>query len=102
MSTVNSDSSSLAEWIEYVFDHPVTDPAWHHTSEAAERDWPADEVATHVAETFEQSGRLLAGFSDEQLNQAFWFLLDTGCCDFMCALVDSAVPISSRLRALRS
>jgi hypothetical protein len=102
MSTVNSDSSSLAEWIEYVFDHPVTDPAWHRTSEGAERDWPADEVATYIAETFEQSGRLLAGFSDEQLNQAFWFLLDTGCSEFMCVLVDPSVPISSRLRALHS
>jgi hypothetical protein len=102
MSAVTSDSSSLGKWIEYVFDHPVTDPAWHWASDAPEWRESSSEVATHIAETFEQSGRLLARFSDEQLNQGFWFLVSNSCSEFMYSLVEHELPISLRLRALRS
>ena len=100
--SITSASSSLDKWIEYVFDHPVTNPAWHWATDAPEWDGPPAQVATHIAETFEESGRLLARFSDEQLNQAFWFLVCSSCSVFMCALVDPGVPSPSRLRALRS
>lgn len=102
MTTVTSDNSSLAEWIGYVFDHPVTDPAWHWVADAPEWEGPPALVATHIAETFGDSGRLLSRFSDEQLNQAFWFLVSNTCSEFMYALVDPGVPSLSRLRALRS
>lgn len=102
MSTAGSDIDSLAEWIEYVFDHPFAEPAWHWALDAPQRECPPSQSATFIAETFEQSGRLLSNFSDEQLNQAFWFLLDRGCSEFMCSLADTAVPTSLRLRALRS
>lgn len=102
MSTGNNDSSPLTKWIEYVFDHPVTDPAWYWALDAPEWKEPPAQVATHIAETFEDSGRLLARFSDEHLNQAFWFLVSNSCSEFMYALVDPEVPSSSRLRALRS
>jgi len=102
MSTLTSASGSLAKWIEYVFDHPATDPAWHWAPDAPEWGEPPAQVATHIAEAFKDSGRLLARFSDEQLNQAFWFLVSGSCSEFMYALVDPAVPSSSRLCALRS
>ena len=102
MSTITSASSSLVKWIEYVFDHPVTDPAWHWAPDAPEWEGPPAQVATHIAETFEESGRLLARFSDEQLNQGFWFLVSNSCSEFMYALVDPEVPSAMRLRALRS
>lgn len=95
-------NNSLAGWIEYVFDHRVTDPAWHWAPGVPEWQGTPAEIATNIGETFEQSGRLLARFSDEQLNQAFWFLVSNTCSDFMYALVDASVPISLRLRALRS
>ena len=100
MSTINGTSGSLAKWIEHVFDHPVTDPAWHWAPDAPEWDGPPAQVATDIAETFEHSGRFLARFSDEQLNQGFWFLVSSS--EFMYALVDPGVPSASRLRALRS
>jgi hypothetical protein len=102
MSMIASNDNSLAKWIDYVFDHPVTDPAWHWALDAP--DWPEspDQVATHIAETFEQSGRLLARFSDEQLNQGFWFLVSNSCSEFMCSLVEPALRLALRLRSLRS
>src|SRR5436190_3817571 len=102
MSTITGINGSLANWMDHVFDHPVTDPAWHWAPDAPEWDGPPAQVATHIAETFEESERLLARFSIEQLNQGFWFLVSNSCSEFMYALVDPKVPSLSRLRALRS
>jgi hypothetical protein len=102
MSTLTTAGSSLGKWIEHVFDHPVTDPAWHWAPDGPEWEELPAQVATHIAETFEDSGRLLARFSDEQVNQGLWFLVSNSCSEFMYALVDPGVPSSLRLRALRS
>lgn len=102
MSTVTGISDSLAKWIAYVFDHAVTDPAWHWAPDAPQWDGSPGQVATHITESFEDPGRLLARFSDEQLNQGLWFLVSSSCSEFMYALIDSGIPSASRLRALRS
>lgn len=102
MSQPAAANGPLGKWIEYVYDHPVIDPAWHWATDAPEWVGHPAQVATYIAETFEDSGRLLAQFSDDQLEQAFWFLVSNTCSQFMYALVEPGVPISSRLRALRS
>ncbi|MBN9693596.1 MAG: hypothetical protein J0M24_25400 [Verrucomicrobia bacterium] len=102
MSTATSNDSALVRWIEYVFDHAVTDPAWHWAPDAPEWHEPPGQVATHIAETFEHSGHLLARFTDAQLNQGFWFLVSNSCTEFMFSLVELELPVSVRLRALRS
>jgi hypothetical protein len=73
----------LQVWIDHVFD-----------PEAPET------VVAHIAETFEDSGKLLSRFSDEQLDQGFWYLFDQRV--YMETLVDVAVPLACRRRALRS
>ena len=101
MSSV-AESDSLQAWIAHVFDHPVTEPAWYWSLEAPKWRGSAENVATFVAETFEHSGELLSRFTDAQLNQAFWYLTSPGSSNFMFALVEPAVPLATRLRALRS
>ena len=66
--------------------------------------WPEtpETVVGHIAETFEHSGELLSRFSDEQLNQGFWYLFWKGPPDFMGSLLDEEVPLACRRRALRS
>lgn len=93
---------SLTRWIAYVFDHPVTDPAWYWSLDAPKWDGSSEHIASLIAETFERSGELLSHFSDAQLNQAFWYLVSGISSDFMHALNDQAVPLAIRLRALRS
>ena len=93
---------SLPDWIAHVFDHPVTDPAWHWSLDAPQWDDTSEHNLTFIADTFECSGQLLARFTDAQLNEGFWYLLSAGCGEFMFALVEPAVPLGLRLRALRS
>jgi hypothetical protein len=68
-------------------------PAWEGTPE---------QTTIYIAETFENSGQLLGRFSNEQLNQGFWFLLNNICSDFMLPLADSKFPLSLQHRVLRS
>jgi hypothetical protein len=88
--------------IAHVFDHPVTDPAWHWSPEAPIWQDSPEHIATLVADAFECAGELLARYTDAQLNQGFWYLVSASCSDFMFALVEPEVPLATRLRALRS
>jgi hypothetical protein len=92
----------LQAWINHVFDHPAGDPPWYWGSDVEE--WPEapDQIVEHIAVTFERAGELLSRFSDEQLDQGFWYLFYQGPPDFMGTLLDERVPLAIRLRALRS
>ena len=76
--------ATLEEWVRFVFDHPVTEIAWHFDAEAAYLALPPERVACLIAETFERSGELLQPFTDAQLNQGFWFLVYSGNSSYMC------------------
>jgi hypothetical protein len=93
-------------WIEHVFDHAVSDPSWYSGSDPMKTfdEWPEapETIATHIAETFEHAGELLSRFSNEQLNQGFWYLFYPHPRGFMAALLDQSVDVTIRLRALRS
>jgi hypothetical protein len=97
-----SIEDSLGKWISHVFDHSVTDPAWHWSGAVSQWQDSPEHIAMYIASTFERAGELLARFTDEQLNQGFWYLVSNSCSEAMFALVDSSVPLSLRLRALRS
>jgi hypothetical protein len=85
-----NDVQLLPAWIAHVFDHPVADPSWYWSPEAPTWEGSPEQIATLVAETFERAGELLACFSDPQLDQGFWYLVNASCSNFMFALVSYA------------
>jgi hypothetical protein len=95
---------SLSAWIDHVFDHPVTELelAWDFSTDAPTWKGTGEQTVRFVAETFERSGEVLAGFTDAQLNQGFWYLLSICRSEQMVALTSEEVPLPLRLRALRS
>jgi hypothetical protein len=92
--------ATLDEWVRFVFDHPVTEAAWHFDVDAPTLTLPAKRTAELIAETFERGSELLRPFTDAQLNQGFWFLVSSGNSDYMCCLTDVSVPWPARRRAL--
>lgn len=92
----------LSDWIAYVFDHPVLNPCWRWSSEAPLWEVPPEQTVALVAETFERSGEWLAGYTDAQLNQCFWYLLYADLAGPLAALGKPEVPLAARRRAVRS
>jgi len=95
-------TSSLQEWIDHIFDHPISEPAWYWSEDAEQWTGLREQIPLFIAETFESSGELLARFSDEQLDQGFWYLAGGASPDFILTLVDEKLPVAPRLRAIRS
>jgi hypothetical protein len=66
------------KWVKYVFDHPVTDPAWHFVDdELAELyRWEEDPelLVKYLTLLFQNAPELLEPYSDEQVGQAFWYI----------------------------
>jgi hypothetical protein len=100
--SLQTDNVSLQQWIAHVFDHPVTDPAWHWATDAPELDPAPGLTAQFIAETFERAGELLASFSDAQINQGLYYMISARTSDYMFALTEKRVPRSLRFRVLRS
>jgi hypothetical protein len=101
----DSDALSLSNWIAHVFDHPVADERWERwycSPDAPYWEDSSEHMCHLIAETFERSGELLARFSDEQLDQGFWYLVPNDFSNFMLCLIDPAVQAADRLRALHS
>ena len=90
------------EWIGFIFDHPVTKSAWYRAMDAPVFEASEEDYAVLIEQTFTNSGRDLARFSDAQVNQGLYFLASPSCSDYMHALKDSEVPIKTRLSAIRS
>lgn len=96
------DHPLFSDWIDHVFDHPVENPAWHWSLDAPLWNGSAVDTVACIADTFESSGELVARFSDEQLNQGFWYLVSNSCSDIIYSLIDTEVPLNARLRAIWS
>src|SRR3954471_13062880 len=94
--------TTLDEWVRFVFDHPVTETAWHFDIDAPYLRLPPERAAQLIAETFERGAELLQPYTDEQLNQGFWFLICSGNSEYMFCLTDASVPWPTRRRALRA
>ena len=92
---------SLKDWIAHVFDHPVTDPAWHWDIHARPPELSDEQALLYIAETFERAPELLARYTDAQLNQGFWYLI--GCnSPWVWRINHLTIPWSLRQRVLRS
>lgn len=99
-----NSTPSLTDWINHIFDHPVTDPEWHWDIDVKlwDDDIPPQHSTLLIAETFEHAGGLLSRFTDAQINQGLWYLISGGCSYYMHGITDPEVPMALRLRALRS
>ncbi|MBW4494269.1 MAG: hypothetical protein KME26_14515 [Oscillatoria princeps RMCB-10] len=70
---INLNEYSFEEWVDFVFDHPVTDPPWHHGNEW---EWTGDieHLLPYVARLFRNPDFLLDKYSEDQLIQGFGYL----------------------------
>ncbi len=94
--------SRYDEWLNFVFDHEVADPAWHWNIDYPVFTASEEEYAILIENTFSNAGRDLSRFSDAEVNQGINFLASAPCSDYFFALKDAKVPLETRLSAIRS
>lgn len=94
--------ADVRRWVDYVFDHPVSDPVWHWAPDAECLALEPEREAELYAETFERSEELLQRFSSAQVAQGLDYLTSNACSSHMYALLDPSVLESTRLRVVRS
>lgn len=99
---MTADDAQLEAWVAYLFDHPEADRDWHFEDDAPFMDLGAKREAELIARMFETSGECLARFSDVQLDNGLWYLLQSHTSGHMECLFDGEVPLPKRERVLRS
>lgn len=100
---------SFEQWITYVFDHPVLAPGalnWYHDSNYDGEWWDTSNypqtTLAYLTTLFEGAPGILTPFSDAQVKQGLWFLIDNSCSDHMFTLLNPAIPWIERKRCLSS
>jgi hypothetical protein len=91
-----------SDWLQYVFDRPVTPNGWYFDDDDTQFAASSVELAELVAHTLENVGRDLVQFSDEQLRYGLAYIFDNGCSDVVFALMSADAPQTLRLRAINA
>jgi len=89
-------------WLRQVFDHPVSDPAWHWNAGADTSEPPPPESVQCLTRLFQEPEPVLSPYSDAQLNQGFWYLVHDACSHYMFSVIEPGVPWPERREAIRS
>lgn len=99
---------SFEYWIDYLFNRPVTDPAWYWEDNDT-ADWLQLErneitVVSYVTRTFENAGEVLKPFSNGQVADGLNFIIHSGASNLAVSIVniDNQVQMEPRLKCLES
>lgn len=91
------------DWLKYVFDRPATPNGWYFDVDDLEPfDADAGDLVELVTCTFENCGRDLARYSNEQLRYGLSYILENGASDVVLSLMRDEVPAEQRVRAISS
>ncbi|HEX5446485.1 MAG TPA: hypothetical protein VFW87_21890 [Pirellulales bacterium] len=93
---------NFEEWLRFVFDHPVTDPQWYFDIDADEWRGTSSIAADYLTRLFSDPCRWCEGFSDEQLNQGFWFIVGQNGCHGADSFLDAEVPWEIRRQGIEA
>jgi hypothetical protein len=92
---------SFDEWVRHMFDHPVTDPAWHWDANADCVELKPERVISYATGLFQSAGKLLAPYTDAQVNQGLWFLINE-ISSPLYALAEASIPLAQRVHCIQS
>lgn len=92
--------------LDYIFNRPVTDPAWYRQSYDEESDPFNDADSLMVFEFIEalceNPDRQLTGYSDEQIALGLEFIFNSSVSDLAGYFKTAKVPVKRKVQALRS
>lgn len=95
-------AETFEDWVASVFGHEVRRPQWWFDASAEYHEPPSATTAAWLEHLFSNSNELLDGYSDGQLGQGFWFLLDPASSNHATALLDASVSDEQRRSVVQS
>ncbi len=93
---------SFNEWIDHIFNHPVTNPAWHWANDADCEPEPAEVNVEYLTRLFSNSDLLLRSFDNAQVNQGLNLIVDASCSNHACTITRPDAPWLKRRGCIRS
>lgn len=93
---------TFEQWVQGIFDHPVTEPAWYWEVDA---DTCVEDDKTNVnylAQLFTNSDQVLRRFDDAQVGQGLNMIVSNSCSDHAFSIVAGTAPWPARRTAIRS
>jgi hypothetical protein len=99
MEKVNLNQASFDGWVRFVFDRPVTSPAWFMNDDC---DWEIDYelLIRYSTRLFQNPAFLFERYSLEQIGRGFRFIPIVG--ELVFAVWDVDVPLSLRQKCIHS
>lgn len=105
----NIQTLTFEQWITFIFDHPLPAPGqpnWYDEGEAPDEDdrWNTyahpHTVIEYLTRLFEDAPAILASYSEAQIGQGFWYLVNAACSYHLSALLDTSVSWPERKRGI--
>ncbi|MCG8547453.1 MAG: hypothetical protein MJE12_24920 [Alphaproteobacteria bacterium] len=93
---------SFADWVDHCFDHKVGGLQWYFDPNAPFIELPAATAADYLTRLFRDPGPSLDRFSNEQLNQGLWYLIDSGGSAYVVDAMADAVPPAERIGCIEA
>ena len=94
---------SFEEWVQHIFDHPVTDPAWHFglDVEFYDCDGNPHQCIEYMGRLFSSPLQPLRPYTDAQINQGFNMIVSEIEPDMYTLFYDH-VPLEMRIHVVKS
>jgi hypothetical protein len=89
---------TFAGWLRHVFAHPITDSAWYWDLGADTSEPASPDCVAYLTRLFEEPEVVLAPYSEAQVDQGLWYLVDSSCSDHMFSLTEPGVAWPLRHR----
>jgi hypothetical protein len=90
------------EWLSYLFNRDVTDPAWYHCADTLPFPGASTEIAALFIHTMRNCGRDLARFSNGQVAAGLQHVINPSCGNIVFQLMQKPLPKDAREEVILS
>lgn len=93
---------TFEQWVDGIFDHPVTEPAWFWDLDADTCEEDDETNVEYLARLFTDSHRVLRRFDDARVGQGLNMIVSSSCSNHAYSVVGGHAAWPARRRAIRS
>lgn len=93
---------SYAQWLTWVFDHPVRKKAWYWALDIQRYDRDAQQNVDYLTRLFNDPLAALAPYTDQQINQGLWFIADSSCSSHLFCLNNDQIHTEARIACIQA